>query len=95
MSREIYFSTYQAIAEDERRPGLYRQYPRDFFDLIVVDECHRGSAVIRGVFSCHQSAAAPDRHRPVCFLPDLDKHDGYYSDSAQAYAPSSPRTGLR
>jgi len=43
-SREVYFSTYQAIAKDERRPGLYRQYQRDFFDLIVVDECHRGSA---------------------------------------------------
>jgi type I restriction enzyme, R subunit len=44
MSREMYFATYQAIAKDERRPGLYREYPRDFFDLIVVDECHRGSA---------------------------------------------------
>ncbi len=43
-SREIYFATYQAIAKDERRPGLYKQYSRDFFDLIVVDECHRGSA---------------------------------------------------
>ena len=43
-SREIYFSTYQAIAKDESRPGLYKQYARDFFDLIVVDECHRGSA---------------------------------------------------
>jgi len=43
-SREVYFSTYQAIARDERRPGLYKAYPRDFFDLIVVDECHRGSA---------------------------------------------------
>ena len=43
-SREIYFAIYQAIAKDERRPGLYREYPRDFFDLIIVDECHRGSA---------------------------------------------------
>src|SRR3990172_7986969 len=43
-SREVYFSTYQAIAKDARRPGLYKQYHRDFFDLIVVDECHRGSA---------------------------------------------------
>jgi type I restriction enzyme R subunit len=42
--REMYFSTYQAIARDERRPGLYRDYPADFFDLIIVDECHRGSA---------------------------------------------------
>jgi len=43
-SREIYFSTYQAIAKDERRPGLYKEYAPDFFDLIIVDECHRGSA---------------------------------------------------
>jgi len=33
-----------AIAKDERRPGLYREYASDFFDLIIVDECHRGSA---------------------------------------------------
>jgi type I restriction enzyme R subunit len=43
-SREMYFATYQSIAEDENRPGLYKEYPRDFFDLIIVDECHRGSA---------------------------------------------------
>ena len=43
-SREMYFSTYQAIAEDERRPGLYQDFPPDFFDLIIVDECHRGAA---------------------------------------------------
>ncbi|MEF2277005.1 DEAD/DEAH box helicase family protein [Deinococcus sp. YIM 134068] len=43
-SRELYFATYQALAEDEARPGLYRQYPADFFDLIIVDEAHRGSA---------------------------------------------------
>ena len=43
-SREMYFATYQAIARDERRPGLYREYPKDFFDLVIVDECHRGSA---------------------------------------------------
>jgi type I restriction enzyme R subunit len=43
-SREMYFAIYQAIAKDQRRPGLYRDYPRDFFDLIIVDECHRGSA---------------------------------------------------
>src|SRR5688500_13865434 len=43
-SRELYFAIYQAIAKDERRPGLYKEYARDFFDLIIVDECHRGSA---------------------------------------------------
>lgn len=44
LGREMYFATYQQIAEDERRPGLFREYPQDFFDLIVIDECHRGSA---------------------------------------------------
>lgn len=43
-SREMYFAIYQAIAKDERRPGLYREYAPDFFDLVIVDECHRGSA---------------------------------------------------
>lgn len=44
LSRELYFATYQSIARDERRPGLYKEFPRDFFDLVIVDECHRGSA---------------------------------------------------
>jgi type I restriction enzyme, R subunit len=43
-SREMYFAIYQAIARDENRPGLYKEFARDFFDLIIVDECHRGSA---------------------------------------------------
>ena len=43
-SRDMYFAIYQAIARDEQRPGLYRDYPPDFFDLVIVDECHRGSA---------------------------------------------------
>jgi len=43
-SREIYFAIYQAIAGDEGRAALFAQFPPDFFDLIIVDECHRGSA---------------------------------------------------
>ncbi len=43
-SREMYFAIYQAIAQDKCRPGLYKEFGRDFFDLIIVDECHRGSA---------------------------------------------------
>jgi type I restriction enzyme R subunit len=43
-SRDMYFAIYQALARDENRPGLYREFSPDFFDLIIVDECHRGSA---------------------------------------------------
>ena len=43
-SREMYFAIYQALAEDQNRDGLFKQFSPDFFDLIIVDECHRGSA---------------------------------------------------
>ena len=43
-SREIYFALYQSIGPRENNPGIYREYAEDFFDLIIVDECHRGSA---------------------------------------------------
>jgi type I restriction enzyme R subunit len=43
-SREMYFAIYQALAEDERRLGLFKSFAADFFDLVIVDECHRGSA---------------------------------------------------
>jgi type I restriction enzyme R subunit len=41
---EIYLGLYQAITGPEEREKLYRELSRGFFDLIVIDECHRGSA---------------------------------------------------
>jgi type I restriction enzyme, R subunit len=41
---EIYLGLYQAIAGPEDRQKLYREFSPGFFDLIVIDECHRGSA---------------------------------------------------
>lgn len=43
-SYEIYLSLYQAVSGTEEERNIYKQFSRDFFDLIVVDECHRGSA---------------------------------------------------
>lgn len=43
-SYEIYLGLYQAITGPEDSQKLYRELSRDFFDLIVIDECHRGSA---------------------------------------------------
>lgn len=40
---EIYMSLYQQLAGDENEEP-FRQFQPDFFDLIIVDECHRGSA---------------------------------------------------
>ena len=41
---EIYLSLYQAVTGNEEEKNIYKQFSPDFFDLIVVDECHRGSA---------------------------------------------------
>jgi type I restriction enzyme R subunit len=43
-SYEIYLALYQAVTGAEEDKNVYKQFSRDFFDLIVVDECHRGSA---------------------------------------------------
>ncbi len=41
---EIYLSLYQAVTGTEEEKNIYKQFSPDFFDLVVVDECHRGSA---------------------------------------------------
>lgn len=41
---EVYLGLYQAITGPEESQKLFREFSPDFFDLIVVDECHRGSA---------------------------------------------------
>lgn len=41
---EVYLGLYQAITGPEEQQKLYREFSPGFFDLIVIDECHRGSA---------------------------------------------------
>lgn len=43
-SYEIYLSLYQAVTGSEEEKNIYKQFSPEFFDLIVIDECHRGSA---------------------------------------------------
>jgi type I restriction enzyme R subunit len=43
-SFEIYLSLYQAVTGNEEELNIYKQFSPNFFDLVVVDECHRGSA---------------------------------------------------
>lgn len=56
--RNFYFAIYQAIADrkdkqsteedDDSIDGYYKLYPPDFFDAVMIDECHRGSANEKG-----------------------------------------------
>lgn len=54
MGQSIYFTIFQTLlcgtdGDDETNPDAekieyYKQYPQDFFDFIIIDECHRGGA---------------------------------------------------
>ena len=86
-SRDMYFAIYQAIARDEIRPGLYREYARDFFDLVIVDECHRGSA--RGDSNWREISGVVRARVP-------DRHDGHSAPRGQhRYLPVLRRPALR
>jgi type I restriction enzyme, R subunit len=43
-SYEIYLALYQGLTNYDEDKDAYREFTREFFDLIVIDECHRGSA---------------------------------------------------
>ncbi|MDE2676433.1 MAG: DEAD/DEAH box helicase family protein [Gemmatimonadota bacterium] len=43
-SYEVYLGLYQAITGPKEHQKAYKEFSRGFFDLIVIDECHRGSA---------------------------------------------------
>lgn len=43
-SREIQFALYQSLTGDTEERKVFKKFSRDYFDLIIIDECHRGSA---------------------------------------------------
>lgn len=43
-AHEIYLGLYQSMTGNENWQQIFKEYSRDFFDLVVIDECHRGSA---------------------------------------------------
>jgi len=43
-AHEIYLALYQGITGNEEFQDVYKEFSQDFFDLIIIDECHRGSA---------------------------------------------------
>lgn len=49
-SYEIFIALYQGLTSDEEQNKTFKQFSPDFFDLVVVDECHRGSANANGAW---------------------------------------------
>ncbi len=57
---EVYLALYQGLTGNEEDKNIFKQFPSNFFDLIIVDECHRGSAkndsAWREILEYYQSA---------------------------------------
>lgn len=43
-AHEIYLGLYQSLTSNDEERNAYKEFSSDFFDLIIIDECHRGSA---------------------------------------------------
>ncbi len=86
---EVYVALYQGIHGNEEERKLFKQFSPDFFDLIVVDECHRGSAKAnsawREILDYYSSAtqigltATPKEDKDV-------SSSGYFSEPIYTYS---------
>lgn len=44
LTRQIYFTLFQTLLGENGDETKYEQFPEDFFDIVIIDECHRGGA---------------------------------------------------
>lgn len=92
---EIYLGLYQAITGPEDRQKLFREFSPGFFDLIVIDECHRGSAAedsawreILEYFSAATQIGLTATPKETKYVSNIH----YFGDPAYSY---SLREGIR
>ncbi|WP_295879220.1 EcoAI/FtnUII family type I restriction enzme subunit R [uncultured Thiohalocapsa sp.] len=96
---EIYLCLYQAVTGAEEWKQIYRQFPAAFFDLVVIDECHRGSAsedsAWREVLDYFSGAihlgltATPKEKRPArgaTTIPDPEYNLKYFGNPIYTYS---------
>jgi len=85
----IFFAIYQAISEKENIGGYYKQYPKDFFDLVIIDECHRGSANEEGSWRAIIDHFSPAVHLGLTATPkrtdNVDTYK-YFGDPVYEYS---------
>ena len=94
-SYEIYLALYQAITGPEDRAKLFRELSPEFFDLIVIDECHRGSAAedsawreILDYFSPATQIGLTATPKETCYVSNID----YFGKPVYTY---SLKQGIR
>ncbi|MBU3012269.1 DEAD/DEAH box helicase family protein [Polaribacter vadi] len=91
----IFFAIYQAIAERENIGGFYKEYPSDFFDLIVIDECHRGSANEEGSWRAILDHFKPAIHLGLTATPKRDDNVDTYKYFGKPIYEYSLKDGIQ
>ena len=91
-SRDIYFGLYQALTNTSS--DLYRQYRPDFFDLIIVDECHRGSSQADGAWRAVLEYFAPAVQFGMTATPLRDESRDTYAYFGNPVYTYSLRQGI-
>ncbi len=86
MNRSIFFSIYQAMYSGDGTSRLFHKYPRDFFDLIVIDECHRsGFGTWNAILKHFQSAVQLGMTATPKRTENIDTYK-YFGDSVFTYS---------
>ncbi|TGV03391.1 EcoAI/FtnUII family type I restriction enzme subunit R [Flavivirga rizhaonensis] len=91
----IFFAIYQAIAEREDIGGYYKEYPSDFFDLIVIDECHRGSANEEGSWRAILDHFKPAIHLGLTATPKREDNVDTYKYFGKPIYEYSLKEGIQ
>jgi|SRR5690554_3523949 len=91
----IFFAIYQAIAEREDIGGYYKEYPSDFFDLVVIDECHRGSANEEGSWRAILDHFSPAVHLGLTATPKRDDNVNTYQYFGKPIYEYSLKEGIQ
>ncbi|EFN2795887.1 DEAD/DEAH box helicase family protein [Campylobacter coli] len=94
----VFFGIYQSLAanskdqentQEEQESKFYLQYPKDFFDLIIIDECHRGGANEEGSWACVLEHFSSATHLGLTATPkksdNVDTYR-YFGESAYEYS---------
>ncbi|HED0667501.1 TPA: DEAD/DEAH box helicase family protein [Campylobacter coli] len=94
----VFFGIYQSLAanskdqentQEEQESKFYLQYPKDFFDLIIIDGCHRGGANEEGNWACVLEHFSSATHLGLTATPkksdNVDTYR-YFGESAYEYS---------
>lgn len=91
----IFFAIYQAIADREDIGGYYKEYPSDFFDLVIIDECHRGSANEEGSWRAILDHFSPAVHLGMTATPKRDDNVDTYAYFGKPIYEYSLKEGIQ